>query len=132
MGIPTAGVTATWNGTAFGSLVELRSNLGGGLPQNRGTGGATSGPYASLQAITAGWSVDVGSIEVLALGTAAMDTRQWGRKAVLAFGGTAKQGTATVSVLFTTKAVCQSLTAQAATNDVWRFNGVFKLYRETN
>ena len=111
MAIPTSGITATFNGTALGEITEIRWVVGGGLPQGRG-GSAT----------TACWSMDAGSIEITAFGTAMNRADQWGRKAVLAVGGTA--------VNLTCKAICQTLDIGAKVNDVWRHKGTYKIVLE--
>jgi len=146
MAIITAGVTASWGGTVFGTVVELRTTLGGGLAQNRGGSASLSACVSSSEGgptqattyvrLNTPWAVDGGTIDVLCLTTANISFAQWGQKRVLAMGGTAfaagKTTGPTQSVLFTTKAICQTLQAGAKVNDVWRFQGTFKIVKETN
>lgn len=142
MAIITSGVTASWGGTVFGTVVELRTTIGGSLPSNRG---ASSGSLSSVVSngtatqsttysqINTGWAVDVGSIEVLCLHTANISFSEWGKKRTIAMGGTAVSQANTnqiVTVLFTSAAICQTLQAGAKVNDVWRFQGTFKLVKE--
>jgi hypothetical protein len=122
MAIPTSGVTATFNGTALGEITEIKWLVGGGLPQGRGS-----------TAATAYWSMDAGSIEITAFGTALNTVNQWGRKAVLAVGGTARVATATATIItvnLSCKAICQTLDIGAKVNDVWRHKGTFKIVLE--
>lgn len=144
MAIPTVGVTASWGGTVFGTVVELRSTMGGSLPTNRGaSSGSLSGSVSSgggtvattYTQLNSPWAVDVGTIEVLCLHTANIKFTEWGMKRTIAMGGTTYNATSTastVTVLFTAPAICQTLQAGAKVNDVWRFQGVFKLCKETN
>lgn len=146
MAIVTAGVTASWGGTVFGTVVELRSTFGGSLPINRGAaaastsasvsvGGGTATQSTTYTLLNTPYGVDAGTIEVLCLSTANITFSEWGTKRTIAIGGTAYNATSTastVTVLFTTPAICQTLRADAKVNDVWRFQGVFKLVKETN
>jgi hypothetical protein len=120
--IVTSGITASWGGTALGDITEIKWLVGGGLPQGRG---GTAG--------TAYWSMDAGSIEITAFGTALNRSSEWGRKAVLAVGGTARVATATatiITVALSCKAICQTLDIGAKVNDVWRHKGTFKIVLE--
>ena len=146
MAIITAGVTASWGGTVFGTVVELRSTMGGSLPINRGAastslsstvsvGGGTATQSTTYTQLNTGYGVDVGTIEVLCLHTANIEFQEWGKKRTIAMGGAARSQVntnQTVTVLFTAPAICQTLQAGAKTNDVWRFQGTFKLCKETN
>lgn len=146
MAIPTVGVTASWGGTVFGTVVELRSTMGGSLPVNRGAssgslaaavsvGGGTATQSTTYTQLNTGYGVDVGTIEVLCLHTANIAFSEWGKKRTIAMGGTTLSQVntnQTVSVLFTAPAICQTLQAGAKVNDVWRFQGTFKLCKETN
>jgi hypothetical protein len=114
----TAGITAKWGTTSLGDITELKWLNGGGLPQAR-----SGGP----------WSFDLGTIEVTSLSPTLGDTSQWGKKATLAIGGTARSHTATATVItvsLTTKAICQTLDMGAKVNDVWRYKGTFKIVQE--
>jgi hypothetical protein len=145
----TSGVTATWGTTAFGTVVELRNSYGGSLPLGRGassvslssakvsgvSGSGLTTVATSYTQIQKPWAVDVGTIEVLCLSTANVSLEQWGTKRVLAMGGTAFVGTSTTvtaGIQMTTMAVCQTWQAEAKVNDVWRFQGTFKISKEFN
>lgn len=146
MAIPTVGVTASWGGTVFGTVVELRSTMGGSLPTNRGAsagsvsravsvGGGTATQSTTYTQLNSAWGVDVGTIEVLCLHTANIAFNEWGMKRTIAMGGTTRSQintNQTVTVLFTAPAICQTLQAGAKVNDVWRFQGTFKICKETN
>ena len=146
MAIPTVGVTASWGGTVFGTVVELRSTMGGSLPTNRGAssgsvsravsvGGGTATQSTTYTQLNSAWGVDVGTIEVLCLHTANIAFSEWGMKRTIAMGGTTLSQVntnQTVTVLFTAPAICQTLQAGAKVNDVWRFQGTFKICNETN
>jgi hypothetical protein len=123
MAIPTSGITATFNGTALGEITEIKWLAGGSLPQSRGVTTGTAVP----------WSLDIGSIEIAAFGTNLNRFNQWGLKAVLAVGGTARVASATatiVTVNLSCKAVCQTLDIGAKVNDAWRHKGTFKIVLE--
>ena len=144
----TSGVTATWGTTAFGTVIELRNSYGGSLPLGRGASAVllsagkvdtAVGPLTTMAVsytqIQKPWAVDVGTIEVLCLSTANVSLEQWGTKRVLAMGGTAFVGTSTTvtaGIQMTTMAVCQTWQAEAKVNDVWRFQGTFKISKEFN
>jgi len=122
MAIFSSGITASFGGTAIGEITEIKWLVGGGLPQGRGS---TSG--------TSFWSMDAGAIEITAFGTALNNSSQWGRKAVLAVGGTARVATATATIItvnLSCKAICQTLDIGAKVNDVWRHKGTFKIVLE--
>lgn len=119
----TAGITATWNSTRLGDIAEIKWTHGGSLPQSRGSTVADTRP----------WSMDLGTIEITSYSDKLGDTAQWGRKATLAIGGTARSNTSTASVVtisLTTKAVLQTLDIGAKVNDVWRYKGTFKIVQE--
>lgn len=109
-----AGVTATWGGTAIGEIAELKVTYGGELPISRG-------PTAT-SASASPWSFDIGTIEIASVGTANVSIAEYGKKATLSFGGP--------GVSVTTKAICQTLSLAAKTNDIWRFQSTFKIVRE--
>ena len=125
-----AGVTASWMGTAFGDITELRSSYGGNLPLGRGTANVAGG---TATATATSFALDLGNIEVFSLSTAALSIGSWGRKGVLAIGGTARNHTATATVIsvgFTTKAICTQLQATGKVQDVWRYQGTFRIVKE--
>jgi hypothetical protein len=118
-----AGVTASWRGTTLGEITELKVTYGGSLPIARGTTVAGVTP----------WALDLGTIDVSVLSNAGFSVSEYGQKGVLAFGGTAVNQTATaqiVTVGFTTKAICQTLQLAAKVQDVWRYQGTFKIVKE--
>ena len=101
-----AGVTATWNGTAFGEVTDIKVAAGGSLPVGRD----------SL------FAVDAGTIEIACLATANITMAQHGVKATLDISGG--------GLTFTTKAVCQSLQLAGKVNDVARYAATFKISKE--
>jgi hypothetical protein len=101
-----AGVTATWNATAFGEVVEIKTSIGGGLPLGRGSV----------------WAFDAGVIEIACLHTANISLAQYGKKATLDISGG--------GLTFTTKAICQSLQIAGKVNDVARYAATFKIVQE--
>ena len=106
-----AGVTATWNATAFGEVVEIKTSIGGGLPLGRGSTAAGSV-----------WAFDAGVIEIACLHTANISLAQYGKKATLDISGG--------GLTFTTKAICQSLQIAGKVNDVARYAATFKIVQE--
>lgn len=133
MAIVTAGITASWDSTAIGEVTEIKWIQGGGLPQSRGSTAADSRP----------WSMDLGTIELSCLGVSAFSStaggnvtsfvNQWGRKATLCIGGTARDSRQTaviVTVNLTTKAICQTLDLGAKVNDAWRYKSTFRIVQE--
>lgn len=94
-----AGVTVTWNAVAFQEVVDLRVSFGGGLPISRGGNGA---PFA----------VDLGTIDVVCLGTANCSIANYGRRATFQVSGP--------GVVFTHKAIFERLSVEKKVNDVQR------------
>ena len=109
------GVAVSWRGTAIGEVTEFRVGNGGSLPLGRGS-----------TAVSGGWAMDMGTVELASLNTAAttstMSLSEYGAKGVLSFSG----GGLTV----TTKAICQTLDISGKVNDVFRFKGVFRIVKE--
>jgi hypothetical protein len=106
MAIACVGVTAVWNGTAFGEVSKIDVQRGGELPMGRSTR----------------WTLDAGTIEISSFSTTRLTADQYGLKSTLQVTGG--------GLTFTTKAVCQSLRATGAVNDVTRYVGVFKIVME--
>ena len=106
MAINCAGVSATWAGVSFGEVTKIDITRGGELPLGRASR----------------FALDAGTIEVSSLSTAQLTEPQYGVKATLAFtGGGLTQ---------TTKAICQTLKATGAVNDVTRYVGTFRIVME--
>jgi hypothetical protein len=101
-----AGVTASWNSTDFGEVVEIKVNAGGSLPLAR----------AST------WAFDVGTIDISCLSTANVSLAQYGRKATLAISGG--------GLTFSTKAVCERVQLSGKVNDIARYAVTFKITPE--
>jgi len=101
-----AGVTASWNSTNFGEVVEIKVNAGGSLPLAR----------AST------WSFDVGTIDISCLSTANVSLAQYGRKATLTISGG--------GLTFSTKAVCERVQLSGKVNDIARYAVSFKITPE--
>lgn len=106
MAIACAGVTAKWNNVDFSEVTKIDVQRGGGLPMAR----------AST------WTLDAGIIEISSFSTARLTADQYGVKSTLAVTGG--------GLTFTAKAICQSLRATGAVNDVTRYVGVFKIVME--
>jgi hypothetical protein len=101
-----AGVTASWNSTNFGEVVEIKVNAGGGLPLAR----------AST------WAFDVGTIDISCLSTANVSLAQYGKKATLAISGG--------GLTFSTKAICERVQLSGKVNDIARYAMTFKITPE--
>lgn len=98
-----SGVTATWDGTAFGEVAELTVTHGGSLPLAR----------AST------WTLDVGTIEMTCLHTANISTARYGQRGIvtIAGGGLGYTGTA----------VLEKFTLTGVVNDVARYAVTLRL-----
>jgi pseudouridine-5'-phosphate glycosidase len=108
MATECAGVTATWDSVALGEITEIKVLVGGSLPVYRG---GTHSP--------AGWSLDMGAIDISCLSTAQITLAQYGKKATLDIGGG--------GLTFTAKCICQTLRLEGTVNDVARYAASFKL-----
>lgn len=91
------GITATWNGTAFGEVSDLKVTHGGSLPLAR----------AST------WTLDLGTIEMSCFATANISTTNYGKRAALSIAGGGMTYAAT--------AVLEKFTLQGTVNDVARY-----------
>lgn len=103
MATPCTGVTATWGGVALGEIVDYKVVRGNGLPIGR------DAPFA----------LDLGTIEVKCLSTAALAMTEYGRRRVFSIAGG--------GLTFTHKAVCQTIRMAGTVNDVARYEASFKL-----
>lgn len=92
-----AGVTATWNGTAFGEVSEIRVTHGGSLPLAR----------AST------WTLDLGTIEMSCFATANISTANYGKRSLFTIAGGGMEYRAT--------AVLEKMTLQGVVNDVAKY-----------
>jgi hypothetical protein len=101
-----AGVTASWDSTNFGEVVEIKVNAGGSLPLAR----------AST------WAFDVGTIDISCLSTANVSLAQYGKKATLAISGG--------GLTFSTKAICERVQLSGRVNDIARYAVTFKITPE--
>jgi hypothetical protein len=106
MATECAGVTASWNSTNFGEVVEIKVNAGGSLPLAR----------AST------WAFDVGTIDISCLSTANVSLAQYGKKATLAISGG--------GLTFSTKAICERVQLSGKVNDIARYAVTFKITPE--
>jgi hypothetical protein len=106
MATECAGVTASWNSTNFGEVVEIKVNAGGSLPLAR----------AST------WAFDVGTIDISCLSTANVSLAQYGKKATLAISGG--------GLTFSTKAICERVQLSGRVNDIARYAVTFKITPE--
>ena len=94
-----AGVTLTWNSVSFTEVVGLTILHGGDLPISRGSAGS---PFA----------LDLGTIDVVCLGTANCTPTNYGKRATFQVSGP--------GVEFTHKAIFQRLAVEKKVNDVQR------------
>jgi hypothetical protein len=99
MAINAAGVTVSWNSVSFQEVVDLKVLHGGDLPISRGSTGT---PFA----------LDLGTIDVVCLGTANCTLANYGRRATFQVAGP--------GVVFTHKAIFQRLAVEKKVNDVQR------------
>jgi len=99
MAINAAGITVTWNSVEFLEVVDLKVLHGGDLPISRGGAGS---PF----------SLDLGTIDVVCLGTAHCTPANYGKRATFAVTGP--------GVTFTHKAIFQRLAVEKKVNDVQR------------
>jgi hypothetical protein len=106
MATECAGVTASWNSTNFGEVVEIKVNAGGSLPLAR----------AST------WTFDAGTIDISCLSTANVSLAQYGKKDTLTISGG--------GLTFSTKAVCERVQLSGRVNDIARYAVTFKITPE--
>ena len=106
MATECAGVTASWNSTNFGEVVEIKVNAGGSMPLAR----------AST------WTLDAGTIDISCLSNANVSLAQYGKKATLAISGG--------GLTFSTKAVCERVQLSGKVNDIARYAVTFKITPE--
>jgi hypothetical protein len=99
MAINAVGVTVTWNAVPFQEVVDLKILHGGDLPISRGN---TGSPF----------SLDLGTIDVVCLGTANCTLTNYGKRATFQVAGP--------GVVFTHKAIFQRLAVEKKVNDVQR------------
>lgn len=99
MAINAAGITLTWNSVAFQEVVDLKVLHGGDLPISRGS---NLSPF----------SLDLGTIDVVCLGTANCTLTNYGKRATFQVTGP--------GVTFTHKAIFQRLAVEKKVNDVQR------------
>lgn len=106
MATQCAAVTASWDSTNFGEVVDIKVSVGGGLPLAR----------AST------WTFEGGTIDIACLSTANVSMAQYGKKATLSISGG--------GLTFTAKAVCQRLDLSGKVNDIARYAMSFKITPE--
>jgi hypothetical protein len=93
------GITVSWNSVAFEEVVDLKVLHGGSLPISRGSG---LSPF----------SLDLGTIDVVCLGTANCTLANYGRRATFQVTGS--------GVVFAHKAIFERLSIEKKVNDVQR------------
>jgi hypothetical protein len=101
-----AGVTVTWDSVEFQEVVDLKVLHGGDLPISRGGGGT---PFA----------LDLGTIDVVCLGTANCTPANYGRRAMFQVFGP--------GIAFNHKAIFQRLAIEEKVNDVQRYTVTLRL-----
>lgn len=99
----STGITASFNGTAFGEVAELTWSYGGGPAKGRDTA----------------WTDDLGSVSVTCLGAANISTSSYGVRGDLVISG----GGANL----TTKAVYEGLSVAPELNGVTRYTVTLKI-----
>lgn len=99
----STGISATFDGTAFGEVTDLAWTYGGSLPKGR----------------SSAWTDDVGSVTLSCLGTAGITTASYGLRGDLTITG----GGASL----TSKAVYTGLNASPELNGVTRYSVTFRL-----
>lgn len=104
MAIACAGVTVTWNGTPFQEVREIRIEGSGSLPVGRLTP----------------WSLDLGTIEVVCLGSANVSSSQYGKRYVLGITGTG-------GISWQSDCIYQTFRIEGVVNDATRYAVSFRV-----
>lgn len=106
MAIACAGVAASFDGVAFGEVVDIKIVVGGSLPLARNSR----------------WALDGGSITLSCLSASNISLTTYGKKATLAiFGG---------GLTFSAKAICERVELSGKVNDIARYAASFKIVPE--
>jgi hypothetical protein len=99
----STGITATWGGVAFQEITDLQWSYGGGPPKGR----------------SVIWTDDVGSVLLTCLGTANINTAEYGLRKQLVLGGGGQS--------LTINAIYESLSVAPELNGVTRYTVTFRL-----
>jgi hypothetical protein len=99
----STGLTVTWGSVAFTEVTDLQVSYAGGASKGR----------------SVAWTDDAGSVSVASLGTANINTSEWGLRKHLEISG--------AGVSLTSYAVYEGWTAQPELNGVTRYSVTFKL-----
>lgn len=103
MAIYASGVTATFDGTQFGEVTDLKVTHGGSLPLAR----------AST------WTLDVGTIEISCLATANVSTSTWAKRGLVSIAGG--------GLAYSSTAVLEKFTLGGVVNDVARYTVTLRI-----
>jgi hypothetical protein len=109
MATNAAGVTVFWNSVPFQEVIDLKILHGGDLPISRGSAGT---PFA----------LDLGTIDVVCLGTANCTPANYGKRATFQVTGP--------GISFGHKAIFQRLAIEEKVNDVQRYTVTLRLSPE--
>ena len=102
-----AGVTVTWNSVQFQEVVDLKILHGGDLPISRSGSGSSA------------FALDLGTIDVVCLGSANCTLANYGKRATFQVTGP--------GVTFSHKAIFQRLSVEKKVNDVERYTVTLRL-----
>lgn len=105
MATPAAGITATWDNVSFSEVVDLKVSLGGNLPISR----QGDPPF----------SLDLGTIDVVCLGSQNCDASKYGKRAMFVISGAGSS--------FSHKAIFEKVTVDRKVNDVERYTVTLRL-----
>jgi hypothetical protein len=100
------GVTASWDSTNFGEVVDIKVNAGGDFPLARATT----------------WTFDAGTIDIACLSTANVSLANYGKRATLSIAGG--------GLAFSSKAICQRVQLSGTVNDIARYAVSFRITPE--
>jgi len=103
----STGITATWGGTAFQEITDLQWSFGGAPAKDR------------LAESAARWTDDVGSVSIVCLGTANVNTAEYGKRKQIVLSGGGQS--------LTINAIYESLSVAPELNGVTRYTVTFKL-----
>lgn len=111
MATPTTGVAVKWNNVEFVEVVDFKFALGGSLPISRESN-AKASPFA----------LDLGTIDIVCLGSANCAVSNYGVRATLKISGG--------GIDVEHKAIWEKVTVEAKTNDVSRYTVTLRLSPE--
>lgn len=104
----STGISASWGESAFAEVYEIGMPLYGSVRKDR-----------SINALSAGWSDEVGDVSISAYGSANMTVANYGTRLTLSISGG--------GVSLTSPAVCTGVSATPELNGVTRYTFTAKL-----